>query len=93
MKPNALKTERDYQAAVAHIERLMEAPAPDEAELKLWSLHVANYEETHFPIDRPNSLCDVDSLSGSLGTRRAPVSIKKMKMGAKNSIARAGQQG
>jgi bifunctional DNA-binding transcriptional regulator/antitoxin component of YhaV-PrlF toxin-antitoxin module len=37
-------------------------------------------------------LHDVDSLAGSLGTGRAPVSIEKMKAGAKAAIAQAGRK-
>jgi bifunctional DNA-binding transcriptional regulator/antitoxin component of YhaV-PrlF toxin-antitoxin module len=36
-------------------------------------------------------LHDVDSLAGSLGTGRAPVSVEKMKQGAKAAMARAGR--
>lgn len=35
-------------------------------------------------------LHDVDSLAGSLGTGRAPVSVEKMNRGAKAALARAG---
>lgn len=37
-------------------------------------------------------LHDVDSLAGSLGTGRAPVSVEKMKQGAKAAMARAGRK-
>ncbi len=37
-------------------------------------------------------LDDVDSLAGSLGTGRAPVSIEKMKHGAKAAMAQAGRK-
>ena len=37
-------------------------------------------------------LHDVDSLEGSLGTGRAPVSIEKMKHGAKAAMAQAGRK-
>ena len=37
-------------------------------------------------------LHDVDSLAGSLGTGRAPVSIEKMKHGAKAAMAQAGRK-
>jgi hypothetical protein len=38
-------------------------------------------------------LHDVDALAGSLGQKRAPVSLEKMSHGAKSAIARAGQKG
>jgi HTH-type transcriptional regulator/antitoxin HigA len=53
MKAKVLKTEHEHKAALAYIERLMDQPAPDEAELELWSLLVETYEETHFPIAKP----------------------------------------
>jgi HTH-type transcriptional regulator/antitoxin HigA len=56
MKAKVLKTEHDYQAALAYVERLMEQPSPDDAELDLWSLLVENYEESHFPIATPDPI-------------------------------------
>lgn len=38
-------------------------------------------------------LHDVDALAGSLGQKRAPVSLEKMNQGAKTALARAGQKG
>ena len=54
MKAKVLKTDREYKTALAYIERLMDQPSPDEAELDLWSLLVENYEEAHFPIAKPD---------------------------------------
>ena len=54
MKAKVLKTDREYKAALAYIERLMDQSAPDEAELDLWSLLVENYEDAHFPIAKPD---------------------------------------
>ena len=56
MKPKVLKTDRDYQAALALVEQLMAQPAPDEAELELWSLLVENYEAEYFPIAAPDPI-------------------------------------
>lgn len=56
MKAKVLKTERDYKAALAYVERLMDQPSPDEAELELWALLVENYEENHFPIAAPDPI-------------------------------------
>jgi HTH-type transcriptional regulator / antitoxin HigA len=56
MKPKVLKTDRDYKAGLAYVERLMDQPAPDEAELDLWSLLVENYEEANFPIALPDPI-------------------------------------
>jgi len=56
MQARVLKTERDYKAALAHIEHLMAQSSPDEAELELWSLLVEKYEEDHFPIATPDPI-------------------------------------
>ena len=54
MKAKVLKTDRDYKAALVYVERLIDQPSPDEAELDLWSLLVENYEEANFPIATPD---------------------------------------
>ncbi len=56
MKPKVLKTEADYQAALAKVETLMNAKpgSPAEADLELWSLLVESYEREHHPIDAPD---------------------------------------
>ena len=56
MKPKVLKTNRDYQTALAYIEELMDKASPDEAALELWSLLVEKYEEEHFPIATPDPI-------------------------------------
>ncbi len=56
MKPKVLKTEAEYQAALEHLETLMDADpgSPQEEELELFSMLVERYEEQHFPIDLPD---------------------------------------
>jgi len=56
MKAKVLKTERDHEAALAHVQRLMEQSSPDAAELERWSLLVEKYEEAHFPIAAPDPI-------------------------------------
>ena len=56
MKPKVLKTARDHRAALAHIERLMDQPHPDEAELELWSVLVEKYEDENLPIAAPDPI-------------------------------------
>ena len=56
MKPKVIKTAREHQAALAYIETLMAKPAPDEAELELWSLLIEKYEEAQFPISTPDPI-------------------------------------
>ena len=56
MKPRVLKTETDYTAALAKVERLMDAKpgSAEEDQLELWSLLVEHYEKEHFPINFPD---------------------------------------
>ncbi|HUG10598.1 MAG TPA: hypothetical protein VMM36_06270 [Opitutaceae bacterium] len=56
MKPKALNTDNEYEAALAHVEELMDQDAPDEDDFELWSLLVENYEEKHFPIGPPDPI-------------------------------------
>ncbi|HEY8993970.1 MAG TPA: transcriptional regulator [Lacunisphaera sp.] len=56
MNPKVLKNEREYKAALAHVESLMDGSGPDEAELELWSLLIEKYEEEHFPIAAPDPI-------------------------------------
>lgn len=61
MKPKVIKTESEYDAALARIEKLMDAK-PNTAhgdELELLSLLIHNYEEKAFPIDRPDPIAAI----------------------------------
>ncbi len=56
MEPRGLKTEEEYEAALAHVETLMDA-APGSAEeqaLEIFALLIEAYEEAHCPIDPPD---------------------------------------
>ncbi len=56
MKRRLIKTEADYETALAHVEALMDA-APDsneEDDLELWSLLVERYEEEKYPECAPD---------------------------------------
>ncbi len=53
-KVKVLKTDREDKTALAYIERIMDQPSPDEAELDLWALLVENYEGKYFPIAKPD---------------------------------------
>jgi HTH-type transcriptional regulator / antitoxin HigA len=56
MKPKILKSEADYQEALAYLDTLMDAPAgsPEEEDLELFSVLIEQYEREHFPIDLPD---------------------------------------
>lgn len=58
MKPKVLKTEQEYQMALARVESLMDAKpgSAKEEELELWSLLVERYEDEHFPVDLPDAV-------------------------------------
>jgi HTH-type transcriptional regulator/antitoxin HigA len=58
MNAKIIRTEADYEAALARIEELMDAPAgtPEGEELDLLSLLVWNYEQEHYPIGSPAPL-------------------------------------
>jgi HTH-type transcriptional regulator / antitoxin HigA len=58
MKPKVIKTEADYEMALAHLETLMEAePAtPHEEEMELFAVLIENYEREHFPIGLPDPI-------------------------------------
>lgn len=58
MTAKVIKTEEEYQAALAHLATLMDAApgSPEEDELELFGLLVEKYEEEHFPIDLPDPI-------------------------------------
>ncbi|HZM02954.1 MAG TPA: hypothetical protein VFC44_08005 [Candidatus Saccharimonadales bacterium] len=57
MKAKLLKTESDYTAALARVEKLMDAEpnTPQGDELEVLSLLIYDYEEKVFPIDKVRS--------------------------------------
>jgi HTH-type transcriptional regulator/antitoxin HigA len=58
MKPKVIKTEADYEMALAHLETLMDAK-PDaalEAEMELFAVLIENYERERFPIELPDPI-------------------------------------
>lgn len=58
MKPKVIKTEADYEMALAHLETLMEAEpaAPHEEEMELFAVLIENYERENFPIGLPDPI-------------------------------------
>ena len=58
MEPRVLKTEADYEAALAHVETLMDAApgSPEEKELEVFALLIDTYEQAHHPIDLPDPI-------------------------------------
>jgi HTH-type transcriptional regulator/antitoxin HigA len=58
MKPKIIKTETDYEEALAYLETLMDAEpgTPQEEELELFAHLIENYERVHFPIGLPDPI-------------------------------------
>lgn len=61
MKLKVLKTEAEYEAALAHVETLMDAEpgSPEEEELEVCALLIEAYEEVHVPIDLPDPIAAI----------------------------------
>jgi HTH-type transcriptional regulator/antitoxin HigA len=58
MKPAIIKNEEQYEAALAYVATLMDAPpgSPQEAELELWGTLVELYEKDVHPIPLPDPI-------------------------------------
>ena len=58
IRPRVIKTETDYEAALAHVETLMDAApdSPEEEALELFALLIEAYEQVHHPIDLPDPI-------------------------------------
>lgn len=58
MKPKLLKTEAEYEMALAHLESLMDAEAGslEEEELELFAMLIDEYESEKFPIELPDPI-------------------------------------
>jgi HTH-type transcriptional regulator/antitoxin HigA len=56
MEPRVIKTEEEYQAALAHLESLMDATpdSAEEQELELFSVLIEKFENEHYPIGLPD---------------------------------------
>lgn len=61
MKPKIIKTDADYQTALAHIESLMDAEpgTPEEEELELFAMLIETFEEEAFPIGLPDPIAAI----------------------------------
>jgi HTH-type transcriptional regulator/antitoxin HigA len=72
MKPKIIKTDEEHEAALAHVESLMDAEpdSPAEEELELWALLVEQYEKEHFPIDDPDPIEAIRFRMDQLGLRQ-----------------------
>ena len=58
MEIKPIKTEKDYQAAMARLETIFDAKlgTPEGDELEVLGVLIDNYERTNFPIDLPDPI-------------------------------------
>lgn len=58
MKPKVIKTESEYEKALAHLEALMETKPNTsiEEEMELFAVLIENYERENFPIGLPDPI-------------------------------------
>lgn len=73
MEVRAIKTESDYQAALAAIDRLLDAPesSPEADDLDVLSTLVEAYEERHYPIEPPDPIEMLNYYMEARGLSRA----------------------
>ena len=73
MFPKIIKSDAEHEAALAHVDTLMDA-APGsraEAELEVWSVLIEKYEEEHFPISVPDPIAAIEFRMEQLGLSRS----------------------
>jgi HTH-type transcriptional regulator/antitoxin HigA len=72
MKPKIIKTEAEYQAALAYLETLMDAQpgTPEEEELELFAMLIETYEQAVFPIDLPDPVSAIEFRMEQQGLKR-----------------------
>jgi HTH-type transcriptional regulator/antitoxin HigA len=58
MRPKVIKTETDYEAALARLDELLDAEpdTPEGDEFELWATLISAFEEEAFPIDLPSPI-------------------------------------
>lgn len=64
-----IKSDSDYEAAVAEIERLMDAKpgSPEEDRLDVLATLVAAYDQEHFPIEAPDPISAIECQMDQMG--------------------------
>ncbi len=72
MTPKIIKSDKAYNAALVHIESLMDASAgsSEEEELELWALLVERYEQENVPIDLPDPIEAIKFRMDQLGLKQ-----------------------
>lgn len=61
MRPKVIKTEADYEAALARLDELLDAEpnTPEGDEFELWATLISTYEEEEFPVDLPDPIAAI----------------------------------
>ena len=72
MRPKVIKTETEYEAALARLDELFDAKpgTPKGDEFELWVTLVEIYEEEHFPIDLPDPITAIRFRMEQAGLRQ-----------------------
>jgi HTH-type transcriptional regulator/antitoxin HigA len=67
-----IRTEEDYRAALAEVDRLVDAPegSPEAEILEVLSILVADYEDAHHRIDAPDPITFIEFVMASRGLTR-----------------------
>ncbi len=77
MEPRVLKTETEYEVALARVEGLMDAEpgTPEGDDLELWSMLVEDYEERHHPVPLPDPIAAIRFRMEQAGLRDADMVV------------------
>lgn len=72
MELKPIRSRKDYQAALAEVERLWDAPArsPEADRLDVVAMLIERYEQEHFPIAEPDPIEFLDHVMESRGLTR-----------------------
>jgi HTH-type transcriptional regulator / antitoxin HigA len=93
MKAKVIKTIAEYEAALARIEKLMDAApgTPRGDELELLSLLVHDYEDKKFPIDKADPVRSHSLPDGAAGTgaERPGAAVGQPQSGVRGALRQA----
>lgn len=72
MNPKIIKTDKEHETALIHIESLMDAGpgSPEEDKLELWAMLVEQYEEEHFPMSKCDPVEEIKFRMDQMGLQQ-----------------------